>query len=64
MDLNLCIKLAIKSLSLVAESLDTDRFEIGVIDVKTRMFRKLSVDELRKYIEEAKSEGLPQKPGA
>lgn len=64
MDINSCIKLTIKSLSLVAESLEADRFEIGVIDVKTKSFRKLTADELSKLIEEAKKEGLPQKPSA
>lgn len=61
MDLDTCIKLSIKALSIVAESIEPDRFEIGVIDVKSKTFRKLTADELRRYIEEAKKEGLPQK---
>ncbi len=54
MSLDDCIKLAIKALSLVLEALEPDRLEIGVIDVKTRLFRKLGTDEVNKYLQEIK----------
>mgnify|MGYP001626369881 FL=1 len=58
-DLNMddCVKLAIRALSLVLEALEPDRLEIGVIDVKTKQFRKLTSDEVSKYLQEVKGTG-------
>ncbi|WP_069806470.1 archaeal proteasome endopeptidase complex subunit alpha [Vulcanisaeta thermophila] len=56
MSLDDCIKLSIRALSLVLEAQEPDRLEIGVVDVKTRQFRKLTQDEVRKYLEAVKGE--------
>ena len=54
MGINDCVKLAIRALSLVLEAPEPDRLEIGVIDVKTKLFRKLTMDEVSKYLQEIK----------
>ncbi|NPA22982.1 MAG: archaeal proteasome endopeptidase complex subunit alpha [Crenarchaeota archaeon] len=45
-----CIKLAIMALSKVIDSVEPDKMEIGVIDVRERRFRKLSKDEISKIL--------------
>lgn len=55
MTLNECIRLAVKALSLVIEGLDADKLEIGVADIHTKKFRKLTREEVVKVIEEIKS---------
>jgi 20S proteasome, alpha and beta subunits len=64
LSLNDCVKLAIRALSLVLEAPEPDRLEIGVVDVKTRQFRKLSSDEISKYLQEVRggSGGGSQQP--
>ncbi len=54
MNLDECIKLAIRALSLVLEAPEPDRLEIGIVDVKTKLFRKLTTDEINKYLQEVK----------
>lgn len=54
MSLDDCVKLAIRALSLVLEAPEPDRLEIGVVDVKTKIFRKLTTDEVSKYLQEVK----------
>lgn len=50
------IKLALYSLGAVIEGgLDPTKVEVGVIEVKTRIFRKLTSEELEKYISEVRS---------
>ncbi len=50
-----CVKLAIRALGLVIESLEPDRLEIGLVDVYERKFKKLTRDEISRYIEELKT---------
>ena len=64
MDIKTCIKLALKALSIVVEAIEPDRFEVGYVDVKTRTFTKLTLDEIKRYLDEAKAEGLPPRQQA
>ncbi|MFP3210061.1 MAG: archaeal proteasome endopeptidase complex subunit alpha [Thermocladium sp.] len=56
MDIGECTKLAVKALSLVVESLEVDRIEMGTIDVATKKYRKLSSDEVKALIDKIKAE--------
>ncbi len=47
--------LTIRALSLVVESLDPSRIEVGLVDTYTKKFRKLTQDEISKIIAEVKS---------
>ncbi len=62
--INDCVRLAVRALSLVLEAPEPDRLEIGVIDVKTKMFRKLTTDEVSKYLQDVKGSAGTQAPSS
>jgi len=55
MNIEECIKLSVRALNLVLEAPEPDRLEIGVMDVKSRQFRKLSMDEISRVLNEVRS---------
>ncbi len=57
MDIGECTKLAVKALSLVVESLEVDRIEMGgTIETATKKYRKLNTDEIKALIDKIKEE--------
>ncbi len=62
--INDCVRLAVRALSLVLEAAEPDRLEIGVIDVNTKMFRKLTTDEVSKYLQDVRSSTGTQAPSS
>lgn len=53
-DIQQCIELALRALSTAMESVDADRIEVAFGDIQTKTMKKMTKEELSKYLEKIK----------